>query len=134
MRVDRDTEQENDWRSNAAAILEEVLAEENKGRMPTTPGELIDMLERRGFIIVPMDPGILSAAVSLLDRRLILIPERSDEQMTCDLVHEAGEIYLRSDVRAEYYHPLSQQDEFHNVAAIATKRVRRASRYNARVH
>ena len=128
MRVETDIEPEADWRSQAATILEEVLAEENRGRMPTTAGELIDMLERQGFTILPVDPALLCSAVSLLDRRLILIPERTDEQMARDLVHEAGEIYLRSSVRAEYYHPVSQQDEYHNVAALTTKRVRHSNR------
>ena len=127
MRAAKSRKPEAGWRCQAAAILEEVLVEENGGSMPTTPCELIEMLERQGFTIVAIDPAISRDAVSLVDRRVILLPAGSDEEMTRALVHEAGEIYLRMPLRPEYVYPTSVDDEYHKVASLTASRTRQTS-------
>lgn len=111
----------NHWREIPAGKVEEVIRRAI-GVFPPTLEELAALAKRHDYDVVYT--RYYPVAVTEPETKVINIPPADGQKMLTDLLHEVAELLLKQPVAEEYVHPPTGQDEHHNVAVIATERLR----------
>lgn len=112
------------WRNLPSNTVEEIITR-HAGHYPPSFEHLVDLLERHRYTVELMAAKDGADATTLHHRRTVYIPRSRPDRMLAMLMHETAECLLRLPVDAEFVHPLTGQDEFHNVATITTRRLQR---------
>lgn len=99
-----------------------VLEEWNGGNFPWTFAELEALTTRAGYRYQIVSTSLCPSARTFHDTRTIWLTGRDEPYRWLELVHELSEVLLRLPVAPEYHHPLTGEDEKHEVAKLIEKR------------
>jgi hypothetical protein len=111
------------WRYVPAQMVEEVIGQ-HCSEYPPSLEQLVEVAERYRFRVIYLDPVCLRSALTYHQKRTIFVPLVSLARMQEMLLHELAEALLRLPVAPEITFPVSDQDEFHEVAALVNLRAR----------
>jgi hypothetical protein len=111
----------SNWRQLPADTVEEIITR-HAGHYPPSFEALVELLERHRYAVEQTTGG---EATTYHHTRRVLIPHARPDWMLVMLMHETAECLLRLPVEAEFVHPLTCQDEYHNVAGLTVKRLQK---------
>jgi len=110
------------WRQIPADTVEEIITR-HAGHYPPSFEELTALLERHRYSVRVGSSE--EECQSYHHSRRVVVPASRPDRMLANLLHETAECLLRLPVEPEFVHPVTGQDEMHNVATITVQRLQK---------
>lgn len=107
------------WRTIPTETVVSLITKEI-GAFPPSLLELETLARLHEYGVVFLPQSVQERSRTQHNIRVIYITEGSPDRMLADMLHELSEVLLRSPIAEEFHHPLTGQDENHNVSVLAT--------------